>query len=160
MVSVRFPFSGFRDIRSVQVIDRIRTWTDFFSVPDKCAQAYFILYNDDYNLDRLVFVLAQVLGAAWYILSFDRYTSCWKTRCNKEHGGVNCYLYYLDCDSPLYDARQQQWANVTNVFKLCDARKGEFKYGMFENAITKKVVSSNFNERYFYCLWWGLQQLR
>ncbi|KAH0941032.1 hypothetical protein HID58_000669, partial [Brassica napus] len=87
------------------------------------------------------------------------YTSCWKTRCNKEHGGVNCFLYYLDCDSPLYDAKQQQWANVTNVFKLCDARKGEFKYGMFENAITKKVVSSNFNERYFYCLWWGLQQL-
>ncbi|KAH0901215.1 hypothetical protein HID58_040718 [Brassica napus] len=65
----------------------------------------------------------------------------------------------INCDSPLYDARQQQWANVTNVFKLCDARKGEFKYGMFENAITKKVVSSNFNERYFYCLWWGLQQL-
>ncbi|KAG2245432.1 hypothetical protein Bca4012_022733 [Brassica carinata] len=111
-----------------------------------------------YNL--LLYMLAShVLGAAWYILSFDRYTSCWKTRCNKEDVGVNCYLYYLDCDSPLYDTRQRQWANVTNVFKLCDARKGEFKYGMFENAITKKVVSSNFNERYFYCLWWGLQQL-
>ncbi|KAF8048447.1 hypothetical protein N665_2508s0002, partial [Sinapis alba] len=101
-----------------------------------------------YNL--LLYMLAShVLGATWYILSFDRYTSCWKTRCNKEDGGVNCYLYYLDCDS-LYDTRQLQWANVTEVFKLCDARKGEFKYGMFENAITKKVVSSNFSERYFY----------
>ncbi|KAG2241717.1 hypothetical protein Bca52824_090290 [Brassica carinata] len=109
-----------------------------------------------YNL--LLYMLAShVLGAAWYILSFDRYTSCWKSR-YKEDGGVNCYLYYLDCDS-LYDTRQLQWANVTEVFKLCDARKGEFKYGLFENAITKKVVSSNFSERYFYCLWWGLQQL-
>ncbi|KAJ4868222.1 putative cyclic nucleotide-gated ion channel 17 [Raphanus sativus] len=91
-----------------------------------------------YNL--LLYMLAShVLGAAWYILSFDRYTSCWKSRCNKESDGVNCYLYYLDCDS-LYDARQLQWANVTKVFKLCDARKGEFKYGMFENAITKKFL--------------------
>uniref|UniRef100_A0A1J3DJD4 Putative cyclic nucleotide-gated ion channel 17 n=1 Tax=Noccaea caerulescens TaxID=107243 RepID=A0A1J3DJD4_NOCCA len=110
-----------------------------------------------YNL--LLYMLAShVLGAAWYILSFDRYTSCWKSRCNKEFGRVNCHLYYLDCDS-MYDAKQLSWANVTNVFKLCDARSGEFKYGMFENAITKKVVSSNFIERYFYCLWWGLQQL-
>ncbi|CAN8326616.1 unnamed protein product [Cochlearia groenlandica] len=110
-----------------------------------------------YNL--LLYMLAShVLGAAWYILSFDRYTSCWKSKCNKEAGQVNCYLYYLDCDS-LYDSVQMSWANVTEVFKLCDARNGEFKYGMFENAITKKVVSSNFIERYFYCLWWGLQQL-
>lgn len=106
-----------------------------------------------------MFCFGQVLGAAWYILSFDRYTSCWKSRCNKEFGRVNCHLYYLDCDS-MYDAKQLSWANVTDVFKLCDARSGEFKYGMFENAVTKKVVSSNFIERYFYCLWWGLQQLR
>ncbi|KAG7540909.1 Cyclic nucleotide-binding domain [Arabidopsis thaliana x Arabidopsis arenosa] len=110
-----------------------------------------------YNL--LLYMLAShVLGAAWYILSVDRYTSCWKSRCDRELGLVNCQLYYLDCDS-MYDDSQMNWANVTKVFKLCDARNGEFKYGIFENAITKKVVSSNFFERYFYCLWWGLQQL-
>jgi cyclic nucleotide gated channel len=110
-----------------------------------------------YNL--LLYMLAShVLGAAWYILSVDRYTSCWKSRCNGEAGQVNCQLYYLDCDS-MYDNNQMTWANVTKVFKLCDARNGEFKYGIFGNAITKNVVSSQFFERYFYCLWWGLQQL-
>ncbi|XP_019088836.1 PREDICTED: cyclic nucleotide-gated ion channel 17 [Camelina sativa] len=111
-----------------------------------------------YNL--LLYMLAShVLGAAWYILSVDRYTSCWKSKCNREDGLVNnCQLYYLDCDS-MYDVKQMSWANVTKVFELCDARNGEFKYGIFGNAITKKVVSSDFFERYFYCLWWGLQQL-
>lgn len=80
-----------------------------------------------------------MLGAAWYILSFDRYTSCWKTRCNKEDVGVNCYLYYLDCDSPLYDTRQQQWANVTNVFKLCDARQGSSSMGCSRTQSLKKL---------------------
>ncbi|XP_010548626.1 PREDICTED: cyclic nucleotide-gated ion channel 17 [Tarenaya hassleriana] len=110
-----------------------------------------------YNL--LLYMLAShVLGAAWYILSVDRYTSCWKSRCRKEEGSLGCLLYYLDCDS-IYDSSQMTWAKVTNVFKSCDAQKGDFKYGIFENAITKNVVSSKFFERYFYCLWWGLQQL-
>ncbi|CAB4292808.1 unnamed protein product [Prunus armeniaca] len=62
-----------------------------------------------YNL--LLYMLAShVLGAAWYLLSIDRYTSCWKSFCKKECSGKN-------------------------------------------------AVSANFITKYFYCLWWGLQQL-
>ncbi|KAM6579577.1 hypothetical protein CsatA_003351 [Cannabis sativa] len=109
-----------------------------------------------YNL--LLYMLAShVLGAAWYLLSVDRYTSCWKSFCRKEGIG-SCDLYYLDCDS-LNGNKRMSWANATSVFNNCQPDTKKFKYGIFENAVAKKVVSSNFIEKYFYCLWWGLQNL-
>ncbi|GMH02673.1 hypothetical protein Nepgr_004512 [Nepenthes gracilis] len=39
-----------------------------------------------YNL--LLYMLAgHVLGAAWYLLSIEQYTHCWKSKCTEEHGG-------------------------------------------------------------------------
>ncbi|XP_017982677.1 PREDICTED: probable cyclic nucleotide-gated ion channel 17 [Theobroma cacao] len=111
-----------------------------------------------YNL--LLYMLAShVVGAAWYLLSVDRYTSCWKKICKTEFAPVRCSLYYLDCDTFGSDDRKM-WADVTDVFKSCDPRSDiNFQYGIFESAVKKNVVSSGFLEKYFYCLWWGLQQL-
>lgn len=112
-----------------------------------------------YNL--LLYMLAShVLGAAWYLLSVDRYTSCWKSICRDEENSTKCVSRYLDCDTFDLDARKT-WANITSVFKNCDPNGDSttFKYGIFENAVTKDVVSSSFLEKYFYCLWWGLQNL-
>ncbi|XP_061347453.1 cyclic nucleotide-gated ion channel 17 [Gastrolobium bilobum] len=110
-----------------------------------------------YNL--LLYMLAShVLGAAWYLLSVDRYTTCWKSICKKETNPENCFLY-LDCSS-LNIKQRMIWANSTNVFNSCDPNKDiDFNYGIFANAMTKNVVSSYFFPKYFYCLWWGLQQL-
>ncbi|XVF88055.1 hypothetical protein PTKIN_Ptkin19aG0018400 [Pterospermum kingtungense] len=111
-----------------------------------------------YNL--LLYMLAShVAGAAWYLLSVDRYTSCWKKICRKEFAPVPCNLYYLDCDTFGHNDRTI-WANGTDVFKNCDPRNDiVFQYGIFESAVKKNVVSIGFVEKYFYCLWWGLQQL-
>ncbi|KAJ4827750.1 Cyclic nucleotide-gated ion channel 17 [Turnera subulata] len=108
-----------------------------------------------YNL--ILYMLAShVLGAAWYLLSVDRYTSCWKSYCRNERG---CLFGYLDCGT--FDhVERKTWANATNVFKSCDPNNEiAFKYGIFENAVKKSVVSSQFIRKYFFCLWWGLQQL-
>ncbi|KAJ6435543.1 hypothetical protein OIU84_000691 [Salix udensis] len=112
-----------------------------------------------YNL--LLYMLAShVLGASWYLLSIDRYTSCWKSQCRKENSPVKCLLSYLDCDT-FNDGERKAWANATTVFKNCDPDNDiTFKYGIFENAVKKSAVSSKFIEKYLYCLWWGLQQLR
>ncbi|OIV89807.1 hypothetical protein TanjilG_29899 [Lupinus angustifolius] len=110
-----------------------------------------------YNL--LLYMLAShVLGASWYLLSVDRYTTCWKSICKTESNPENC-LRYLDCS--FYNDKQRNiWANSTNVFYRCDPSNTiVFQYGLFENAVKKHVVSSNFIRKYFYCLWWGLQQL-
>ncbi|KAK7411541.1 hypothetical protein VNO78_02975 [Psophocarpus tetragonolobus] len=111
-----------------------------------------------YNL--LLYMLAShVLGAAWYLLSVDRYTTCWKSFCKKEQNPENCFLY-LDCSYLNFELRKV-WANSTKVFSSCDPSNDDinFKYGIFENAVKKHVVSSNFIPKYLYCLWWGLQQL-
>ncbi|XLT86196.1 hypothetical protein HN873_007949, partial [Arachis hypogaea] len=99
-----------------------------------------------------------VLGASWYLLSVDRYTTCWKSICKKEPNPEKCFSY-LDC-SLTNNMQHRIWANTTNVFNRCDPNNDiDFKFGIFESAVKKQVVSSNFIPKYFYCLWWGLQQL-
>ncbi|PSS08276.1 Cyclic nucleotide-gated ion channel like [Actinidia chinensis var. chinensis] len=80
-----------------------------------------------YNL--LLYMLAShVLGAAWYLLSVDRYASCWKSICKKESGPPKCVLHYLDCDTFDLD-ENRKWANTTMVFKNCDPGNSiTFKY--------------------------------
>lgn len=98
------------------------------------------------------------MGAAWYLLSIDRHLSCWKSICNDEK--ELCKASYLDC-STINDIERKKWAEVTNVFKGCTGDDDlPFKYGIFQNAVQKNVISSSIFHKYFYCLWWGLQQLR
>lgn len=105
----------------------------------------------------------QVLGASWYLLSIERQTMCWKSECKKESDSINgtkCSVKYFDCESRNLIFRQN-WAKNTSVFQNCDPNnKIDFNFGIFENALTKDVVSLKFIEKYLYCLWWGLQNLR
>ncbi|CAN0911242.1 Cyclic nucleotide-gated ion channel 17 [Linum grandiflorum] len=112
-----------------------------------------------YNL--LLYMLAShVLGASWYLLSVERHTTCWKSICRNETSPVKCELHYLACNAFNQDDRRI-WAKNTSVFQNCDpSNKIEFQHGLFENAVTKRVVSTCFMDKYLYCLWWGLQQLR
>ncbi|CAN1228637.1 Cyclic nucleotide-gated ion channel 17 [Linum grandiflorum] len=111
-----------------------------------------------YNL--LLYMLAShVLGASWYLLSVERHTTCWKSICRNETSPVKCELHYLACNAFNQDDRRL-WAKNTSVFQNCDpSNKIEFQHGLFENAVTKRVVSTCFMDKYLYCLWWGLQQL-
>lgn len=111
-----------------------------------------------YNL--LLYMLAShVLGAAWYLLSIERYTHCWKSICKQESNPQKCVPHYLDCDI-FNEPDRVTWANKTSVFSKCDPNQGSsFPYGIFQSAVDKDVVGSSFIVKYFYCLWWGLQQL-
>ncbi|GMI84405.1 cyclic nucleotide-gated channel 14 [Hibiscus trionum] len=111
-----------------------------------------------YNL--LLYMLAShVLGASWYLLSIERHVICWKSECRKETSPLQCNLHYLDCGT-LHDGGRQKWENTTVVFTKCHPNNdNSFDYGIFEIALTKQVLSSDFLQKYFYCLWWGLQNL-
>ncbi|XP_010913609.2 cyclic nucleotide-gated ion channel 17-like [Elaeis guineensis] len=113
-----------------------------------------------YNL--LLFMLAShVIGAVWYLLSISRQITCWKSECQMENmNGTTCDLKFLDCDISNGKARQL-WATKTNVFSNCDANNQSitFNYGIFSNSLKNDVVSADFIEKYFYCLWWGLLNL-
>jgi cyclic nucleotide gated channel len=105
----------------------------------------------------------QVLGAIWYVSAIGRQFSCWKAECTKENaaGVLFCLPSYLDCNS-VGQADRQYWLNITNVIATCDAKDEDisFKFGIFADAFTNEVVSSPFVEKFLYCLWWGLRNLR
>ncbi|KAK4389028.1 putative cyclic nucleotide-gated ion channel 14 [Sesamum angolense] len=111
-----------------------------------------------YNL--LLYMLAShVLGAAWYVLSIERHAICWKSACRAEFKSVGCSLNFLDCGTLTHSDRAN-WVNSTLVFTNCNPDNTSFfNYGIFGNAVAKNVVSSEFLKKYFYCLWWGLQNL-
>ncbi|THU66334.1 hypothetical protein C4D60_Mb05t13060 [Musa balbisiana] len=56
---------------------------------------------------------------------------------------------------------RQRWAKSTKVFDNCDPNNANttFNYGIFQNALTNEAFSTEFIKKYFYCLWWGLQNL-
>ncbi|KAG1326515.1 putative cyclic nucleotide-gated ion channel 5 [Cocos nucifera] len=115
-----------------------------------------------YNL-LLYMIASHVLGASWYLLSVERLTTCWKSECKKENGTMDtplCDPKFLDCDSSRQSNRQI-WTTKTTVFTNCDASNSaiSFNFGIFSPALTNDAVSSGFIRKYFYCLWWGLQNL-
>jgi cyclic nucleotide gated channel len=101
-----------------------------------------------------LFLFSQVLGALWYLLSVDRQTACWKKNCRDE---IGCAIKFLDCD----DTPNTTWANTTTIFRNCNASNGtiDFDFGMFLPALTNQAPAESFVMKYFYSLWWGLQNL-
>ncbi|KAL0647908.1 hypothetical protein Bca4012_046199 [Brassica carinata] len=115
-----------------------------------------------YNL--LLYILAShVLGAMWYLSSIGRQFSCWSKVCEKDHAlrVLDCLPSFLDCKS-LQQPERQYWQNVTQVLSHCDATSSttNFKFGMFAEAFTTQVATTDFVSKYLYCLWWGLRNLR
>lgn len=109
-------------------------------------------------------MLEQVTGATWYLSSIGRQFNCWKTQCEQENRShtLSCLPIFLDCNSADLPERQY-WLNITRVISKCDAKSQinvKYKFGMFADAFINDVVTSNFKERYFYSLWWGLRNLR
>lgn len=99
----------------------------------------------------------QVLGAAWYLMSLERHITCWKDVCATENEGQNpCKPNYLDCQYA--SAEGNRWKNVTSTFTTCVP--GNYEFGMFADAFRDQVTSADFLSTYFYCLWWGLKNLR
>jgi cyclic nucleotide gated channel len=108
--------------------------------------------------------LEQVTGATWYLSSIGRQFNCWKTQCDQENRShtLSCLPSFLDCNS-LELPERQYWLNITRVVTKCDAKSKiniKYKFGMFADAFLNDVVTTSFKERYFYCLWWGLRNLR
>ncbi|XP_047082792.1 cyclic nucleotide-gated ion channel 17-like [Lolium rigidum] len=106
-----------------------------------------------YNL-LLYMIASHVLGALYYLLSVDRQTACWKMSCKNE---TRCDIRYLDCEV----TPNQQWVSTTGVFSSCNASDTsiDFDYGMFLPALSNLAPAQGFLIKFFYSLWWGLQNL-
>jgi len=104
------------------------------------------------------------VGAIWYLWALDHITNCWEVECNKEaeNDEFPCFDWYFDKknqDNP----ERQAWAEHTGLFDYCSADsdnpKAEYEFGIFGNALESEIFAVHFWGTYFYCLWWGLQNL-
>lgn len=100
----------------------------------------------------LYMLASHVLGAFWYLFSIERETACWKKACAKHPG---CERYTLYCN--------EKNANNTFLTDSCPIENPDvkiFDFGIFLDALNSGVVESkDFPQKFFFCFWWGLQNL-
>ncbi|KAL0886596.1 hypothetical protein Bca101_010579 [Brassica carinata] len=98
---------------------------------------------------------AQVFGAFWYLFSIERKTVCWKQACSR---GL-CEIKSLYCP-PKHNNTSR---NITSLNVSCPVLKPNvthYDFGIFLGALQSGVVESHdFPQKFFYCFWWGLQNL-
>ncbi|XP_015696009.1 protein CNGC15b-like isoform X1 [Oryza brachyantha] len=165
------PYMSFKHINApffliILVQSAIRLYTVILLSINILEMVGFIAKNGwegaIYNL-VLYLVASHVVGAIFYLTAVDRQKTCWETQCSIEDSmahHVPCDLKFLDCKYAI-SSDSQSWANSTNVFTGCNANSNNvnINYGIFIRAIQNGVTTTSFSEKYFYSLWWGLQQL-
>lgn len=99
----------------------------------------------------------KILGACWYLLSIERQEACWRSVCDLEKSF--CQYGYFDCHR-VKDTLRVSWFIASNITNLCSPNAGFYPFGIYAAAMTSQVTSSAFFNKYFFCLWWGLRNLR
>ncbi|KAI3800223.1 hypothetical protein L1987_35534 [Smallanthus sonchifolius] len=109
----------------------------------------------------LYMLASHVLGAFWYLFSIERETTCWRQAC----GNISANLgNILECErSSLYCDDTWELHKVTYLNSSCPIVEMEvplYDFGIFLPALRSGVVNStDFPQKFFYCFWWGLQNL-
>ncbi|KAG2299199.1 hypothetical protein Bca52824_035671 [Brassica carinata] len=103
----------------------------------------------------LYMLASHVFGAFWYLFSIERKTVCWKQACSR---GL-CEIKSLYCP-PKHNNTSR---NITSLNVSCPVLKPNvthYDFGIFLGALQSGVVESHdFPQKFFYCFWWGLQNL-
>ncbi|RYR41649.1 hypothetical protein Ahy_A08g038053 isoform B [Arachis hypogaea] len=99
-----------------------------------------------------VLPLPQVLGAFWYLFSIERETTCWQNACRR----TKCNKAEIYCD----DYQGSISTLLNNSCPIQEPNTTLFDFGIFLDALQSGVVASeDFPQKFFYCFWWGLQNL-
>jgi len=89
------------------------------------------------------------------LFSIERETTCWQDACRRNS---TCNTEAMYCDN-------HQVLGTISVFlnASCPIQDNTtlFNYGIFLDALKSGVVESrDFPQKFFYCFWWGLRNLR
>lgn len=112
--------------------------------------------NIPYFTNTLLFWL-KFLGASWYLLSIERQEACWRSVCDMEE--PSCQYGFFDCKR-VEDSVRASWFIASNITILCSPKANFYQFGIYGDAVTSQVTTSSFFHKYFFCLWWGLRNLR
>lgn len=104
----------------------------------------------------------QIAGAFWYLLAVERKDTCWQKACTES---IKCDISFLYCGNKILPGFHE-WRRVSddvlsNNCSVDDDGNSSFHYGIYTQAMSSDIVASRkFVTKFFYCLWWGLQNLR
>lgn len=106
---------------------------------------------------QVVICCSQVLGAFWYLISLERETTCWKQACGNS---TICTRRDLYCDTGGRHPDKTAFLNSSCPILVEDKEK--FDFGIFLDGLQSGIVESktDFPQKFFYCFWWGLRNLR
>ncbi|KAA8544070.1 hypothetical protein F0562_021753 [Nyssa sinensis] len=109
-----------------------------------------------YNM-MLYLLASHVAGTCFYLLTVERQQECWKSVCQQE---TLCEYGFFDCRS-VDDPGRSDWLNSTNVTNLCVPSNTNtyYQFGIYGIALSNGATSSSFFQKFFYCLWIGIQAL-
>ncbi|KAL3521623.1 hypothetical protein ACH5RR_019772 [Cinchona calisaya] len=101
----------------------------------------------------LYMLASHVLGAFWYLFSIERETTCWQNACANRTACIHASLF---CSDDYMGFKQV--LNVSCPIQTADPTR--FDFGIFFEALNSGIVeSTDFPKKFFYCFWWGLQNL-
>lgn len=112
----------------------------------------------------LLYATLQIVGAFWYLLAVERNLTCWQQACNQTGRCSYSFLYCRNTNFDGFDEWKQTRGHI--IDHKCNAMEGnsDFNFGIYLKAITYEIhlsgESGQFLSKLFYCLWFGLQNLR
>ncbi|KAI5595836.1 hypothetical protein POPTR_003G183000v4 [Populus trichocarpa] len=104
---------------------------------------------------------SHIAGAFWYLLAIERKDTCWREACILSG---KCNIDFLYCGNKALPGFHG-WRRISdevlgNKCSVSEDDNPRFNYGIYFQAMSSDIVSSrNFVSKFFYCLWWGLQNL-
>ncbi|KAK1409095.1 hypothetical protein QVD17_35620 [Tagetes erecta] len=108
----------------------------------------------------LYMLASHVLGAFWYLFSIERATTCWREACRNTPAYLEMNLSVcssFSCD----DISLSQVVTLLNSScPVVEMDNPPYDFGIFLPALRSGVVNAtDFPHKFFYCFWWGLQNL-
>lgn len=139
----------------------IHCWASIAGLRFTCITVLFFFLKKTNFLTSILVGSFQIVGSFWYLLSVERYDTCWERACRHNSTCQPDFLYCGNQGMTGYIA----WSNISeSVLNGACPRSGDnppFDFGIFEQALSSGIVfSMKFVTKYCYCLWWGLQNLR
>jgi len=118
-----------------------------------------------FELKYVTCFIFQIFGALWYLFSLERIDTCWQEACQNQ-GPDTCNEDFLYCGNHNVE-NYEEWRNSSQegLKQFCSHEEGgeeeTFNFGIYGRAMESKVVyTRNFVDKFWFCLWWGLQNLR
>ncbi|CAE6005335.1 unnamed protein product [Arabidopsis arenosa] len=143
-----------RFLRMYPLSSELKRTAGVFAETAWAGAAYYLL---------LYMLASHIVGALWYLLALERNNDCWSKACNDNQ---NCTRNFLFCGNQnmqgyaAWDNIKVSYLQLKCPVNVPEDEEPPFDFGIYLRALSSGIVSSrNFVSKYFFCLWWGLQNL-